>query len=177
MKLHLGCGSKHLPGYVHVDIAEHEHVDIVADLANLPPMPEPVTEIYACHVLEHFDRNTVKQVLQSWVDLLEPGGVLRIAVPDVGAVVAEYAENGGLGTLLGLLYGGQRDEYDYHKCGFDFETLSAMLIECGCETVERYDWRTFLPPGFDDYSRAYLPHMATETGRLMSLNVEAKKNG
>ena len=41
--------------------------------------------------------------------------------------------------------------------------------------MQRYDWRDFLPDGFDDYSRCYLPHMDFEHGQLMVLNVTAEK--
>ena len=48
-------------------------------------------------------------------------------------------------------------------------------MAAGFSNVERYDWRDFLPPGYDDYSRSYLPHMDFDHGRLMSLNVVAVK--
>lgn len=103
------------------------------------------------------------------------GGVLRIAVPDFEAIVSEYMENKRLSGVLGLLYGGQNYEYNFHYVAFDYEDLKKRLEAAGLTGVARYDWREFLPEGYDDYSRAYLPHMDFENGRLMSLNVIAKK--
>jgi hypothetical protein len=72
------------------------------------------------------------------------------------------------------LYGGQRDQYDYHKIAFDFKSLKAALETAGFQDVKRYNHADFLPSGFDDWSRSYLPHMDL-SGRLMSLNVTAIK--
>lgn len=76
---------------------------------------------------------------------------------------------------MGLLYGGQNYEYNFHYQTYDFQRLKDLLQHAGFSEVERYDWRDFLPEGYDDYSRSYLPHMDFEQGRLMSLNVIAKK--
>ena len=103
------------------------------------------------------------------------GGVLRIAVPDFEAVVQEYTENHNLEKLMGLLYGGQNYDYNYHYGIFDFAYLKEKLQKSGFGKIERYDWKDFLPEGYDDCSRAYLPHMDIEHGRLMSLNVVAVK--
>ncbi len=76
---------------------------------------------------------------------------------------------------MGLLYGGQDYEYNYHYCTFDFQLLKEKLEHAGFTDIERYDWKEFLPDGYDDFSRAYLPYMDFENGRLMSLNVKARK--
>ncbi len=62
-KLHLGCGEKFLPGYVHVDARKFPHVDYVTDkLDNLNMFADnSVEEIYACHVLEHFPRSAMRR--------------------------------------------------------------------------------------------------------------------
>lgn len=106
------------------------------------------------------------------------GGILRLAVPDIEKAATLYARGVPLWpTLYGLLWGGQRDslDYHYHCSGYDFKTLSTFLGAAGFVNVERYDWRTFLPPGFDDYSRSYIPHMDFDHGELVSLNVVATK--
>jgi len=61
-----------------------------------------------------------------------------------------------------------------HHRVFDFAFLKDMLERVGFVDVGLYDTDAFLPVGFDDYSRAYLPHM-DPAGRLMSLNVVAMK--
>ncbi|WP_186394429.1 MULTISPECIES: methyltransferase domain-containing protein [unclassified Stappia] len=178
-KLHLGCGVKHIPGFYHVDALDYPHVDRIGPVEDLSFIADgTVGLIYACHVLEHFGRKEYRDVLAEWCRVLAPGGVLRIAVPDFRAAAELYLDpsNGiALPQVLGLLVGGQRDQYDYHKMVFDEETLSAALIEVGFTSVRRWDWRTTEHSGLDDYSQAYLPHMEKDTGRLVSLNLEGVK--
>lgn len=179
MKLHVGCGERYLPGWKHLDARKFPHVDYVTDKLDKLDMfaDNSVEEIYACHVLEHFTRAEMKWggLLNEWNRILEVGGVLRIAVPDFEAVVEEYLSSRNLELVMGLLYGGQNYEYNFHYQTYDFKRLSELLKRAGFSSVERYDWQDFLPPDYDDYSRAYLPHMDFEHGRLMSLNVVATK--
>ena len=93
MKLHIGCGKKYIPGYKHLDVINFDHVDFVCDTRKLTIIEDnSVSEIYACHILEHVERNEVVSVLREWNRVLKVGGVLRVAVPDFEAVVAEYQE-------------------------------------------------------------------------------------
>lgn len=177
VKLHIGCGKKYLPGYKHVDVIDYDHVDYICDARHLNMIEdETISEIYACHVLEHVERSEVTDVLCEWSRVLRPDGVIRVAVPDFGAIVEEYLENRDLMCFQGLLYGGQTYDYNFHHIAFDYEVLKGLLEDAGFSGVCRYKWQEFLSEGYDDYSRAYLPHMDLENGRLMSLNVMARKN-
>lgn len=178
VRVHLGCGNRHLPGWVHVDVRRFPHVDHIADVGDLHMFGDgSVDEIYACHVLEHIERRKLLPTIIEWNRVLKKDGVLRIAVPDFDAAHQHYQQTGRLWEIMGLLVGGQRDEWDHHCFAFDMRLMRELLTTCGFANVIRYNWETFLPEGFDDYSRCYLPHMDTSTGRLMSLNVTAKKCG
>jgi predicted SAM-dependent methyltransferase len=175
LKLHIGCGNKYLPGFKHVDIMPYDHIDYLTSADKLDMISDnSVEEIYACHILEHFKRNEVIKVLQEWNRVLVPDGVLRLAVPDFEAIVEKYLEDRMLDNFLGLLFGRQSYVYNFHFMTFDFKYLERILKDVGFCDIERYDWKEFLPEGFDDYSRAYLPHMDFN-GRLMSLNVTGRK--
>jgi predicted SAM-dependent methyltransferase len=114
-------------------------------------------------------------VLKVWNNKLKRGGTIRISVPDFNSIVLYYEKNRDLNSVIGLLYGGQRNEYDYHKVVFNFDTLSNLLEMAGFSNVRKYDWRETEHSDVDDYSQAYLPHLEKEIGLLMSLNVEATK--
>ena len=177
MKLHIGCGKRNLPGWKHYDVRKLDaHIDYVGSADDLSIFEDnSIEEIYACHLLEHFGRHEVDKVLKEWNRVLMPSGGVHIAVPNFEAVVKIYQENHNLKSVIGPLYGGQDYEYNYHKCTFDFDLLKEKLENAGFTDVEKYDWRDFLPEGYDDYSRAYLPHMDFENGTLISLNVKARK--
>ena len=62
MKLHLGCGRRYIPGFVHIDVIDHPHVDHVSSIDNLSFLQDGSVElIYNCHVLEHFKRREVRR--------------------------------------------------------------------------------------------------------------------
>ena len=178
-RLHLGCGVKYIPGFFHVDALSFPHIDHQGPVDDLPYIASDSVELlYACHLLEHFGRNEIDAVLTEWLRVLKPGGVLRIAVPDFGACAQLYVAGklpNGLPDVLGLLMGGQRDQYDFHKMAFDERSLTDRLKRLGFSSVRRWDWRTTEHASLDDYSQAYLPHMDKEHGTLVSLNLEAVK--
>jgi predicted SAM-dependent methyltransferase len=177
IKLHLGCGKKILPGFINIDILPSPGLGVRADLRHLPLASETADRIYSCANIEHFGRKEWISVLREWSRVLKPGGILQISTMDFEACCEEYAQNRNLPQLLGLLIGGQKDKYDWHGMIFDFETLRRGLEEAGFENPRRYDWRKSEVGllGIDDFSQAYLPHMQKKTGRLMMLNLEAKK--
>jgi predicted SAM-dependent methyltransferase len=177
MKLHLGCGKKYIQGYTHVDLLDYEHIDYKVSADKLSfAIDNSIELIYACHILEHFGRHEYENVLQEWYRVLKPNGILRLAVPDFDAIVNYYSKNDkNINLFLGLLMGGQKDNYDFHKMIFSYDSLSHSLLKIGFKEVNKYDWKETDHSSMDDYSQSYLPHMDKTNGTLMSLNVEALK--
>lgn len=179
IKLHLGCGMRNIPGFVHVDIIDAPHIDNRCSVDNLCDYADSSVDlIYASHVLEHFGRYEVDAVLRGWYRVLKPGGILRVAVPDFAAVVELYEQEGlqeGFSGLVGLVCGGQRNQYDFHKIIFDEAFLTFLLKKTGFRDIRRWDWRTTEHAHIDDYSQSFIPHMDKTNGRLMSLNLEGTK--
>lgn len=178
-KLHLGCGPKHIPGFFHIDGLDFPHVDHVGAVDDLDFIPDDSVDlIFASHLLEHFGRKEYKSILASWFRPLKTGGVLRLGVPDFRAVARAYLDakfECSLEHITGLLVGGQKDQYDFHKMVFDEVSLTTTLKDIGFSEIRHWDWRTTEHAHIDDFSQAYLPHMDKENGRLMSLNLEAIK--
>jgi predicted SAM-dependent methyltransferase len=175
MKLHLGCGSKHIEGFTNIDIRYLPGVDEINHVRFLRNYKEnSIDLIYACHVLEHFGRWEYESVLTRWFELLKPGGVLRLAVPDFEAICNYYNKTKDLKTLMGLLYGGQDYDENYHYVTFDINFISNVLTKIGFTEIKRYDTENTDHSHVDDFSKAYIPHM-DKNGLLMSLNIEATK--
>lgn len=176
-RLHIGTGKNYLPGWVNVDIFSSVRADVYADMCSLPFDRESFDLVYACHVLEHSHRHMVLATLTHWRDLLKPGGMLRLAVPDFQACVDWYCRTSDLNSITGLLYGGQNHPKNNHFIAFDLATLTHDLVKIGFAVVNRWDWRLTDHAQFDDFSQCYLPHMRKEApgAWLMSLNLEAVK--
>jgi predicted SAM-dependent methyltransferase len=172
LRLNLGSGDVPIPGFVNLDgLSGAPGVDVVADLAEpLPYDDGSVDLIYAAHILEHFATDEVPARLGDWRRVLRPGGVLMVAVPDLDVIARTLVDRSGWFTppnnpWLGLIYGGQKDEYDFHKTGFTAPWLIHLLHAAGFDAARRVD-RFDVP--VNDASQSPLPF-----GRNISLNVVA----
>jgi predicted SAM-dependent methyltransferase len=178
IQLHIGCGEKFIPGFVHIDVRKFPHVDYVTSADKLQMFDvNSVDLIYCAHILEHFPRPSTKAVLEEWYRILIPNGTLRLAVPDFEALVDIYQKHNDISLILGPLVGRQDYPENTHFMVFDFMSLKLLLESVGFVNIRRYDWRETIHKDYDDFSQAYIPHMEKERGRLISLNVEADKQG
>jgi len=184
IKLHLGCGARYIPSFIHIDFADFPHIDYKCNINDLSMFNDNTVDlIYCSHALEYFDRQKALQVLKEWYRVLKEGGVLRIAVPDFEAIVKVYLKYKNLEQqgILGPLYGRmvvktpEGEKVLYHKTVYDFESLKKLLEFVGFKNIRRYDWRKTIHKDYDDYSQSYIPHMDKEHGLLISLNMEATK--
>jgi len=184
IKLHLGCGKRNLPGYIHIDIDNLPHIDYCSEIHSLPMFEDnSVDEIYNCGVLGYYDVQETSDVLKEWHRVLKPNGILRISVVDFEKQVELYLKNKIINSVgvLGPIFGkweftdtkGIRGVV-YKKNAYDYNYLSKTLANSGFRECKRYDWQTFLPNDYDDYSAAYVPHK-DENGVHIMLNVECKK--
>ncbi|MFB2881303.1 class I SAM-dependent methyltransferase [Floridanema aerugineum] len=138
MKLHIGGTETH-PDWKILDVEARPEVDFVGNAANLEQFADNSIEaIYASHVLEHFHHglnNELLNTLKEWYRVLQPGGKLYISVPNLRVLCWLYL-NDKLSVydryyLMAVMFGGQKNEYDVHKVGFDLEILSIFLREVG----------------------------------------------
>jgi predicted SAM-dependent methyltransferase len=159
-----------------LDIDNLPGVDIVDDIRFLHKIQDQSCDIiYASHVLEHVGRNEFESVIKLWNKKLKLKGVLRLAVPDFEKATAWYLQTKKIADILGLVSGGQKNEFDFHKMIFDRKFLTDVLHNCGFSDVREWDWRKTEHANYDDYSQSYFPHMDKENGLLVSLNIEAVK--
>ena len=181
VQLHLGCGKRHLPGFLHLDLDSYPHIDQLSNVADLSAIPDASVDlIYACHVLEYFDSLEAGAVLREWCRVLKKGAVLRVSVPDFDKIIEAYRKYDDMALLYGFLYGRYvqaESGHDpiYHRMVYTHRSLRDHLLGAGFDSVRRYDWKDTIHKDHDDYSQAYIPHMHKDTGLLMSLNVEAFK--
>lgn len=179
VKLHLGCGKRYFPGWIHIDAShEYEHI-IYHDIEHLLFDDNSVDIIYCSHLLEYFDREEVINVLSEWYRVLKPGAILRLAVPDFYEMTNLYLNKKiKIEDILGPLYGKMKldNTIIYHKTVYDYASLCSILEKIGFKYIRNYDWHETEHANYDDHSQAYLnPKGDKENGTLISLNVEAIK--
>src|SRR5262249_3768586 len=82
IRLNLGCGDKILEDHINVDVVPARRglpPDVLCDLRRLTPFADAsVSEILSVHVVEHFWRWEVRDVLKEWRRVLRPGGKLIV---------------------------------------------------------------------------------------------------
>lgn len=188
--LHIGCGPILIPStpeiaWANIDKEAHFTSDTPQFLRwnclDLVPRfgPRVADIIWSCHMLEHLEypRETTS-FLADCHKLLKPGGILRLAVPDLELVAKAYVA----GSDLKFIHGPDFKAY-YHKSEsraerlhwfthswehtitFDFDLLSSLLFDAG---FKNGIWRK----GFNESS---IPNWNHDRFQSESLYVEAVK--
>ncbi len=141
-KLHIG-GKTQKKGWEILDAIPAEQVDHVGDALDLSQFPDQTfSELYASHVLEHFGYQNARIALQEWNRVLMPGGRLYISVPNfkmLALLILADIDLQNQFTLMKMVFGGQQDDYDYHKFGFNDGLLTLYLEETGFTNIEKVD--------------------------------------
>lgn len=176
LKIHFGAGPINIQGWINIDARDASHIHLQSSGFDLKEFSDgAVSEIYMCHVLEHFSFEEVNAVLKTMNGKLKEGGVLRLSVPDFDQLVAIYHANGGdLNLIKKALMGGQEYEYNFHKAVFNKQLLCNLLISCGFNNAQT--WSTQEDFGIDlgDWSNRCFH---TSSGNIpVSLNIKAIKS-
>ena len=151
VKLNLGCGDKILNGYVNVDVAQERaghQPDVIADIRDLSCFDaNHADEILAVHVVEHFWRWEVVDVLREWVRVLKPGGKLILECPNLKSACEEFLRNEKSGALPGpegqrtmwVFYGDPKwkDPLMVHRWGYTPQSLAQVMHEAGLSNLRQ----------------------------------------
>lgn len=137
MKLILCANDRQLPGYKHHDVQDLPGIDYVCDLYDIATMvPDgSCDEVQLTHALEHFPTKETPKVLDLLYKLLKPGGKLYIEVPNF-AWHAQLLMEGRERDAVYYAFGGQLNEWDFHKTGFTETILNEELTMAGFRNVE-----------------------------------------
>lgn len=179
-RLHIGCGSRRLAGWINADAVQGVG-DVVVDLHNDLPR-DTFVEIYGSHVLEHCWPQDTPAILRSLCVALLPGGTLRLSVPDLRLIVKNCVDStayGGDDSALAVLYGGTFSRTtsapDLHRQAFWKERLTRLLTDAGFVNVR--EWGRGKYPHIDAL-KDYATFPSGSDGKsLISLNLEADRPG
>jgi predicted SAM-dependent methyltransferase len=157
LRLHLGCGTVRLDGWVNIDLpsrAREPEVqpDLTFDVRRRLPFPDGAARlIYHEHLMEHLTLEEGRRCLADWLRVLEPGGVLRIATPDLEYLVDRYRgdwrdqawlaqpEYAFIGTRAEMINVAFR--WWDHRYLYDGEELERRMREAGFSSVRRCAFR------------------------------------
>lgn len=169
LSLHIG-GKELRAGWKILDAIPRKEVDFIGDIRRLEAFAdESCGEVYASHVLEHVGQAEMMDTLNGLYRILAPGGRLYLSVPDLD-VLSWLFLNPSMGKLqrfeiMRMMFGGQVDEFDFHKIGLNFDFLMDYLRGTGFARVEHVESFGL----FDDTSNM------TVFGHPISLNLIAVK--
>lgn len=93
-KLQIGCGSNRLDGWLNVGISLDEcWKGVYMDAGKRFPFPdESMNYIYSEHLFEHLTYQQAQNMLKESYRVLKPGGVMRVATPDLRFLLGLYQE-------------------------------------------------------------------------------------
>lgn len=150
--VHLGCGTNRWEGWTHVDLSRAVHPDVVHDLrAGLPLPPGHIRLVYSEHVVEHLMLEDAIRLFADVAVALEPSGVMRIAMPDLDAVIDRYGRPdwrdqewlqdpayAHIDSPARMLNASLREWG--HKYLYGYDELELRLRAVGFTTVRRTRW-------------------------------------
>lgn len=156
VSINLGCGTSAVPGWHNLDNSPTillsrlpllgrrfapwpKDVRRCNALKGLPFAGDSVDHIYSSHMFEHLTWEQSLVVAKECFRVLRPGGVLRIAVPDLRTMIERYqrdsSDNASQGFVASLhLRGTWRDILHpgaNHAQMFDARSLLHLLRQAG----------------------------------------------
>lgn len=142
LNLNLGVGKMPTNGYIGIDAHQYGFTDVLCDFPPLPYSNNEVDNIFAGHVLEHFEPDMVMVFLEDCYKVLKPGGSLTLITPD--------SKKATLMLLTGLfnsrqyaavLNGDQYDRMPHHTL-WSQDRLERIVTRCGFVLEPDYQWKT-----------------------------------
>lgn len=141
MKLILCANDRQLNGYKHHDVQNLPGIDYVCDLYDINSFVEDNSceEVQLTHALEHFPTKETQKVLSILFKLLKDGGRVYIEVPNFAWHAKILLEEGRERDAVYYAFGGQLNEWDFHKTGFTKDILEEELLLAGFKDVRIQD--------------------------------------
>jgi hypothetical protein len=143
MKLHLGCGTKRLEGWINIDAVGACQPDLVHDIMSpLPYGDSTADEILAEDLLEHFDKYARYIVFYEWARVLRIGGKITVQVPNFKKLLFRYFKF-GYDRFVDAVFGENLWEsriyighFGNHKWGYSRKTLEEFVQAFGIVAVK-----------------------------------------
>lgn len=89
--LNIGCGNRTHPAWTNIDkVPTSQDVTACNILGGLPYQSSSFNVVYHSHLLEHLAQEDGMRLMWECRRILKPGGIIRIAVPDLERLAQSY---------------------------------------------------------------------------------------
>ena len=149
-RLNWGCGQRGEPGWINSDQKDGPGIDLSCDIRQgLPLETDSIDYCVSIHALPEVPYPELVPALQELRRVLKPGGVLRLALPDLLKGVEAYrrgdrdyflipdedAKSLGAKLVLQLIW------YGYSRTLFTHDFIEELLVKAGFGRVERCNYK------------------------------------
>jgi predicted SAM-dependent methyltransferase len=157
-RLNWGCGEHPEAGWLNSDIKNIPGIDIVADVrSGLPLETDSIDYIVSIHALPELPYPDLVPALTELRRVLKPGGVLRLALPDLERGIAAYQRGDGEyfhvpdadARSLGSKFVTQMIWYGYSRTLFVPDFVQELLERAGFSRVDHCAYRRTASPWSD----------------------------
>lgn len=143
-RIHLGCGTKRLEGWINLDGLPTPAADGILDLYDLDKVPDAVaSEVYWCHGPEHVFSDKLLWVFEQIHRILRPNGVFRVATVDLPKVFFNRIQSDADGTDFNAALYAEAASTDHpflaHRIGFTEATLQHAVQRAGFYVWKHWD--------------------------------------
>jgi predicted SAM-dependent methyltransferase len=154
-RLNWGCGNWRPPGWINSDIKEGPGVDIVGNILNgLPIETDSIEYVVGIHSLPELNYQELVPALEELRRVLKPGGVLRLALPDIDRGFDAYRRRDSEYFLipdedaksLGAKFVTQMLWYGYSKLIFTRDFIEEMLSKARFSRVDQCSFKETKSP-------------------------------
>jgi len=103
----------------------------------IPLADQSADFVYSSHFLEHLDRSVGRRLLEECLRVLKPGGVLRIAVPDLECGWELYKLGEKERMIHDFFFAEEMTGFGQHRYAYDYEMLHDALAQIGFANIQR----------------------------------------
>ncbi len=145
LRLHVGCGSHRIDGWLNLDLDPLPGVDVAVDVRRGLPYGNGEAEaVFAEHFLEHLPVDAAMGFLLEAHRVLRAGGVLRLSTPNLEWVLATGSDGAGGVDAVAV----NRAFHGWgHRFLWDRPLLREALEACGFAELEWPAYRESRRPG------------------------------
>jgi predicted SAM-dependent methyltransferase len=196
-KLQLGTGPNPLPGWLNTDLLpdtypEHRHNLVFLDATKPFPLQDSTFDyVFSEHQIEHIPEVHARAMARECFRVLSPRGRIRIATPDLAAIVGLYDDpldeqqrhyiDWVMSAFLPDVRSGSPRCYVVnqmftaykHRFVYDYETLSAILVDAGFAEVVQWQPGESADPALRDLEAHGRAIGDEDVNRFETLVVEA----